>query len=254
MVTKTSKTNNIKNWIKILQSSNINGCITGSCMLDADFDCWDETPDVDLFVYSDREMIWVLAELTKTYGLKFGVDDSVRSELQEKQKFKWLLEDKKNKSKFTGGTLATIKLHDPSNGTIINVSHKANCKTVADVINSFDMTIIMKGYDIRGEFTYDMTTQWSDAKTAIPNKLRKTDTDLLGTAYWVRQFDRVIKYYNRGYDTRPMAQFYLDEIDAVLERGNIWTSEGSEQFFNQFAEEFKETRDRISKWLKSKED
>ena len=244
---------NIKKWVDTLKTSDIDGCITGSCMLDADFDAWDSKPDVDLFVYSDRYMIWAIAKLMMTYGLKFGVDDSDRSMLQEEQKFQWLLEDKKNKSKITGVTLATIKLH-AEDGTIINVSNKANCKTVADVINSFDMTIIMKGWDIKHGYMYDMTSQWSSPQVAIPNQLRKTDLDLVKTAYWVRQFDRVIKYWQRGFDTRPMARFYLDEIDQVLERGNIWTSEQSEEFYNTFAQEFIEMREKISKWLADKED
>ena len=82
---KTCKTN-IKAWVEILKTSGIDGCITGSCMLDADFDAWDSKPDVDLFVYSDRYMIWAIAKLMMTYGLKFGVDDSDRSRMQEEQK------------------------------------------------------------------------------------------------------------------------------------------------------------------------
>ena len=249
---KTCKTN-IDNWVKILKTSGIDGCITGSCLLDADFDMWDSKPDVDLFVYSDRYMIWAIAKLMMTYGLKFGVDDSPRSMMQEEQKFKWLIEDKKNKSKVTGITLATIKLH-ADDGTIINVSNKAGCKNVADVINSFDMTIIMKGWDIKHGYEYDMTSQWSEPNVAVPNKLRIVDLDLVKTAYWVRQFDRVIKYWQRGFDTRPMARFYLNQIDQVLERGNIWTSEQSEEFYESFAKEFVEMRDKISKWLKDKEE
>lgn len=244
---------NINKWINILKSTDIEGCITGSCMLDADFDEWDSAPDVDMFVYSDRYMIWAITKLMMTYGLKFGADSSERSKLQEEQKFQWLLEDKKNKSKITGVTLATIKLH-ADDGTIINVSNKKGCENVADVINSFDMTIIMKGWDIKNAFMYDMTTQWSDKNVAVPNKLRIVDLDLVKTAYWVRQFDRVIKYWQRGFDTRPMARFYLDEIDKVLTRGNIWTSDSSKEFFDTFAAEFIEMRDKISKWLIDKED
>ena len=249
---KTCKTN-IENWKNILMTSGIDGCITGSCMLEADFDEWDSKPDVDLFVYSDRYMIWAVAKLTMTYGLKFGVDDSDRSRMQEEQKMQWLIDDKKNKSKVTGITLATIKLH-ADDGTIVNVSCKSGCKTVADVVNSFDMTIIMKGWDIKHGYMYDMTSQWSEPNVAVPNQLRKTDIDMVKTAYWVRQFDRVIKYWQRGYDTRPMARFYLDEINQVLDRGNIWTSEQSEDFYNSFAKEFIEMREKISHWLADKED
>lgn len=244
---------NIENWIKILKASNIDGCITGSCLLDKDFDLWDSKPDVDIFVYSDRYMIYAISNLMLRYGLKLGCDDTDRSRMQEEQKLQWLFDDKKNKSKVIGITLATIKLH-ADDGTIINVSCKSGCKTVADVVNSFDMTIIMKGWDILGEFQYDMTDQWGDPCVAIPNKLRKTDLDMVKTAYWIRQFDRVIKYWQRGFDTRPMARFYIAEIDKVLKRGNIWTSDSSKEFYQEFAKEFIETREKISKWLADKEE
>lgn len=250
MATKTFK-DNVKNWIDKLKASDIDGCITGSCLLNADFDMWQNKPDIDVFVYSDRYMIWAIAELMFRYGLELGIDSSEISRLQEEQKMRWLIEEKRNKSKVTNITLATIKLHDEKTGIIINVSCKGGCYSVADVVNSFDMSIIMKGWDIRGKYQYDMTGQWGSINVATPNPIRmaKTDLDMVQTAYWIRQFDRVIKYWERGYDTRPMAKFYIEQIDCTIARGNIWTSEASQEFYDKYFEEFIEMREKISRWL-----
>ena len=125
---------------------------------------------------------------------------------------------------------------------------------MADVVNCFDMTLIMKGWDIPHGFMYDMTNQWCPSNMAIPNKLREVDEDILTTAYWVRQFDRVIKYWDRGYDTRPMARFYIQQIDEVLDQADTFTSDSYRSFFDEFAEEFIETKNRIVRWLEDKED
>lgn len=260
MATKTCKAN-IENWKAIIKEAKlptgkkINGCITGSCMLEADFDMWQSVPDIDVFTYTERDMIRAIDLLTMKYGLKYGTDDETIHWMQEVQKDSWLMEDKKNKSSVTGITLATIKLHT-DDGVIVNISCKKGCNDLAAVLCSFDMTCIMKGYDIRGEFGMDLREQWCDKATAVANPIRKSkvDLDLVRTAYWIRQFDRVIKYWQRGIDTRPIARWYVEEIQMVLDRGNIWTSEGSAEFYNKFAEEFVEMRERISMWLKDKED
>lgn len=263
---RTCKTS-IQNWINIIKEAKlpngkkINGCITGSCMISDDFDidAWDSTPDVDVFVYSEKEMVRAIDLLTMKYGLKYGVDEQTRTGLQEMQKDEWLMEDKRNKSMVTGTTLATIKLHT-DDGVIVNVSCKHGCNSLSRVLMSFDMTCIMIGWDIRGGYKIDEREQWRELgarkDVAIPNPERvgKTDLDLVKTAYWVRQFDRVIKYNQRGIDCTKVAKWYIEEIDLVLERGNIWTSDNSEEFYQKFAMEFIETRDRISRWLKDKEE
>lgn len=235
--------------IEILKNSGINGCITGSCLLDADFDSWSVKPDIDVFVYGERYMVEAICILRSRYGFEFGVDETERSKKQEKKKYGWLLKGKKNK-KFK--SLQTIKLN--WDGIICNVSCKKFQNNVADVVNCFDMTLIMKGWDIPHGFMYDMTNQWCPSNMAIPNKLREVDEDILTTAYWIRQFDRVIKYWDRGYDTRPMARFYIQQIDEVLDQADTFTSDSYRSFFDEFAEEFIETKNRIVRWLEDKED
>ena len=83
--------------IEILKNSGINGCITGSCLLDADFDSWSVKPDIDVFVYGERYMVEAICILRSRYGFEFGVDETERSKKQEKKKYGWLLKGKKNK-------------------------------------------------------------------------------------------------------------------------------------------------------------
>ena len=141
-------------------------------------------------------------------GCKFGEHDTELSSKQEKTKYKWLLESKKNNG--YDSTLQTIKLHD-SDGVIVNVSSRKGCRNVAQVVENFDMTIIMKGVDIRNGYTYDATKMFSgDDRLAMPNplKIQVEDVSMWDVARWVRQNDRVLKYWNRGYDTRPVAKMH----------------------------------------------
>lgn len=237
--------------IEEIKQSDIEGCITGSCLLERDFETWNSLPDVDLFTYSTMWMAYAISWL-QSKGYEFGQDGSNKSKLQEQQKFIWLMENKQNKSGMTGTVLHTVKLN--RDGIIVNVSNKKYKKTVSEVINDFDMSIIMKGYDIQSKFMYDMTGTWGDPNVAHPNMLRKIDVDLLRVAWWVRQWDRVVKYEDRGFDCRPMAVFYIELIDKVKERGNIWTSDNSQELYDKYMEEFDEMRGKISAWLEAKED
>jgi hypothetical protein len=114
------------------------------------------------------------------------------------------------------------------------------------VLQSFDMSIVMQGYDIMHHVMYDMRT--GDPKVATPNPLRDHDCVMWTVAKWVRQFDRVVKYYNRGFDTRPMAKFYLDMIDGCIEAGCLFDSEESQEAFESFSSEFLEKRASIADW------
>ena len=165
----------------------------------------------------------------------------------------WVMQGKQNKNGLTSTSLATIKMN--KDDAIINISTKYGQKSLAAVLSDFDMSIIMRGWDIKAKAGLDLRTQWTDdPKVAVPNPMRIVNDDMIRTAYFVRQFDRVIKYWDRGFDTRAVAKHDLKLIDNVLKSGNIWTSQASQDFYNKFAEEFIETRERIEAWLKDKED
>ena len=233
----------------IVDDGRINGCITGSCMIDAEFDYWETMPDVDVFAYSTNYMIQAVEILINSLGCKWGETDTEISSKQEQTKYKWLLEGKKNNG--FDPTLQTVKLHD-DNGIVVNVSTRKNCRNVAQVVECFDMSIVMKGIDIRGKYVYDQTKSFSgDPKLAVPNPLKAQieDVSMWDVKRWVRQFDRVLKYWGRGFDTRPVAKYYIELIDSVLAEGKLWTSENYTQLFDEFSNEFTETKARIAKWL-----
>ena len=179
----------------IVDDGRINGCITGSCMIDAEFDYWETMPDVDVFAYSTNYMIQAVEILINSLGCKWGETDTEISSKQEQTKYKWLLEGKKNNG--FDPTLQTVKLHD-DNGIVVNVSTRKNCRNVAQVVECFDMSIVMKGIDIRGKYVYDQTKSFSgDPKLAVPNPLKAQieDVSMWDVKRWVRQFDRVLKYW-----------------------------------------------------------
>lgn len=239
---------------EIKKNKDINGYITGSCLLPCDFDTWTQAPDIDIFVPNDREMVHAVDVLRYKYGFKLGEEDHNMKPEREAKKLQWLMQGKQNKKGLTSTALSTVKLHN-EDGVIVNISNKYGQRCLAAVLTDFDMSIIMKGWDIQAGVGLDLTTQWSDnPMVAIPNPLRVVTDDMVKTAYFVRQFDRVIKYWDRGFDTRAVAKHDLKLIEQTMNVGNIWSSEASQEFFDKFAAEFKETKKRIEDWLKDKED
>jgi len=223
-----------------LKGSDIYGCITGSCMLvnECDLDTWDAVPDIDIFVYTPEAFVEAFTELKYRYGF----NELTKGEAWKQKR---TIEHGLQKS-----ALTTTKLE--RDGVIVNVSCRKNQHTVLDVISAFDMSIIMRGYDIKTKQLLDM--RGDEKWTASPNPYRNQDYDLYTVDQWIRQFDRVKKYWDRGFDTRPMARFYIQMIDGVLDVGSLFDSEKATGLFEEFASNFKECRAKIETWLKDKED
>lgn len=240
--------------IDLLKKLNINGCITGSSMIDGDYDNWESQPDIDLFVYAKPQLQYAANMLIQMYGftpLNAGEQWKINR-----------LNNYESKKKMPVETLKIMK-----DGIIVNISYKENKTNIFDVLASFDMSIIMVGYDIKKHVLLDLRCGWANMvredednrwspsiNIAYPNPLRDQDVDMYGVQMWVRQFDRVIKYWNRGYDTRPMAKFYIKLIDGVLETGKLFSTEKGEVAFNAFVETYEPLKNRMVEWLKDKED
>lgn len=241
----------IEEVIENILLSGVDGCITGSCLLDDDFDMWDTAPDIDVFAYSEASFIHMICELDNIGYVPGGKDKKASG---EKMKRHWILTTGVNSK----APLSTIMYEDPKTGLSINVTYKKNCDSLVEVLSSFDMSIIMKGIDISTRFMLDLTTsQGSDAKTAVPNKLKRhlyNHPSRFEVQRCLRQWDRVVKYYNRGYDTRPMAKFYLDIIHQVLEAGAAFGTEKDIISFEEMMPEFLEMDEIITSWLIEHED
>lgn len=236
--------------INVVKTLPIHGCITGSCFLPGfDPDHWNTTPDLDIFVYSEDDL--VRACTIAEHGLKMKPGKgSERSEKQERWKLNRLYDQGLNYK--IGITTYTFWC----DGIMLNFTYKqtrvsgrwiplVNCPSV---LMSFDMSIVMQGFDIQSKVMFDLRPDNVPATTAIPNPLRNHDCVMWTVAKWVRQFDRVVKYYSRGFDTRPMARFYLDMIDECIEAGCLFDSEDSQLAFEKFSSEFLEKRAQIQEW------
>lgn len=238
--------------------TDIDGCITGSSLADWDMDDPDFTPDIDVFTYSPYAMVHAIDVIEYKLGLEPGGD----SETTDKGE-RWKA-DKMRISGRGGRDLATCKFTD---GTIVvNVSNRKNENSAMDVITRFDMSIVLQAIDIRSGTKLDMRDcharaditdiigfAGGDTKVAIPNPFRSFDGTTWNATKWLRQWDRVIKYWNRGFDTVPMARFYKYMIDDVIDGGNLFKTERSKQAYEEFVAEFKDLGEKIDKWIKEKE-
>jgi len=249
-----SLTKEIKDTIELLKHTDINGCITGSSMLDCDFDTWDSHPDIDVFVYTEPQLQYAANLLM----FKYGFEPLSAGE-------EWKLNRVMNRGSQKNSYLSTVKLK--RGDVVVNITYKTYKNNIFSVLSSFDMSIIMVGYDIRKHVLLDLRCGWkdmvgedpegrwsNDINKAVPNPLRDQDVDMYGAEMWVRQFDRCIKYWNRGFDTRPMARFYIDLINGVIEKGQLFQTDKSEAAYQGFITAYEPLRDKMVEWLKDKED
>lgn len=241
----------ISKTIERLKQSSINGCITGSCMLEGfDPDLWGCTPDIDVFVYSEVDLVSAIDYCMDVLGMEPGKGGK-RSKDQEEFKLGMLKEEGVNK-KFHITTYTFNYC-----GVLVNVTYKETkkrgrwvaCDSAPAVLQTFDMSIVLQAYDIPCNVLFDLRPDNVPKTTAVPNPLRKVNTMTWTVRKWVRQFDRVVKYYNRGFDTRPMAQFYLDMIDRCLKSGCLFDSEESQLMYAEATKEFAAKRADIADWL-----
>lgn len=244
----------IETAIEVMKGSPINGCITGSCWLPGfDPDGWGTKPDIDIFVYGEDELVRSVNFAKYALQMEPG-KGTKRTHDQEEWKLDALMRNGLNYK--IGITTYTFYCED----VMLNFTFKQKkfhgkwypILTAADVLGSFDMSIVMQGYDIQTHVFYDM--RLGEPKVAVPNPLRDHDCMMWTVAKWVRQFDRVVKYYNRGFDTRPMARFYLEMIDKCIETGCLFDSEESQSAFETFSNEFIEKRANIADWLEAHEE
>ena len=244
----TTTREKIASAIELIKTLPINGCITGSCLLPGfGPDGWGSVPDVDVFVFGEDELVSAI-EIAR-HALKMVPGSGTeRSRKQEE----WKLDRLKQAGLNYKIGITTYKFW--CEGVILNFTFKQRkfhgrwipILDTPGVLQSFDMSIVMQGYDIKHHVMYDMRVgRWD---VAVPNPLRDHDCVMWTVAKWVRQFDRVVKYYNRGFDTRPMAKFYLDMIDECIEAGCLFDSEESKAAFESFSEEFLEKRSQIADW------
>lgn len=246
---------------KNILETDIRGCITGSSMIpNEDFSLWEQVPDIDVFVYSRQMLLYAVDILMLKHGYEAATTGEAwkinRTRSHQATGKKWPLE--------------TIKVKQPGDDIIINITWKKGLENLDAVISSFDMTHIMIGTDIMTGLTKDARTGAGygkfgrdgkqlfpdDDHTVYPNPIRIAkqidEADMFTVEQWVRQWDRVVKYSDRGFDTTPMAEYYIGLIDKVLEIGCMFQSIASKKVYEQFVETYEPKKQVMIDWLKEK--
>ena len=200
---------NAVNWIK---GQEIDGCLTGSCLLG-----YFEGQDIDIFTYNE-------AAFTKLLYSMYHNPLFLLIEPIEKWKFKdWTESSYKGSLKKLG--LVTIKFK--YNMCVdVNIIYKEKNHSIFDVLSNFDLDIICVGYDLKTKKTLDLSEHLPD-KTATWNKWNRAfyNPNIWNLGRVLRQFERVVKYYKRGYNTDLLALKYKSILTEMLEYENIFSSE-----------------------------
>lgn len=243
-----------------IMETDIEGCITGSSLAENwDVDEAEVKPDIDIFTYSPYAMVHAIDILEYKFGLVPGGDE-VSSDKGEA----WKAKQMRTTGRGYGRDLATCKFTDGN--VVVNVSNRKGERSAMDVISRFDMSIVLQAYDIPSGSLIDMRcvqpkadlvdiikSEGGDPMVAVPNPFRSFDGPTWEAKKWLRQWNRVIKYWNRGFDTCPMARFYSNMIKEVIDGGVLFKTETCKQKYQEFVDEYAELGTKIDEWIKEKE-
>ncbi|MDD1444132.1 hypothetical protein MEO93_28090, partial [Dolichospermum sp. ST_sed3] len=94
------------------------------------------------------------------------------------------------------------------------------------------------GYDIRTGKTISLRE--STDKVGTWNKWNKTfyQSDFWSTKRLLRQFERVVKYTERGYDLTSVTDKYISIVEEILLTENFYKSEKGTKYFTDTIEQF----------------
>jgi hypothetical protein len=198
--------------ITFLKEQDINGCITGSCLLE-----YFDGADVDVFTYDEAAFTKMIYSLY--HNKMFLLLDPM-----EQWKFKDWTE---NPHRGSLKKLGLISIKFKYNMLIdVNIIFKEKNHSIFDVLSSFDMDIISVGYDLKTKKTLDLSEN-NGKKIATWNKWNKSfyNPNIWAVSRILRQFSRVIKYHKRGYNTDDMTRKYIEILEGMIEYENIFSSD-----------------------------
>lgn len=229
----------MNNAIKWLKDQEIKGIITGSCTLD-----YFEGADVDFFAYNKSAFTEIF------YAMWHNPDFQIldKMELWKAEKFI------KSDNDFHKFGVQTIKFHF-NTCLPVNIILKKNCSNAFSVLSSFDMSIICKGYDTFVKKELDLTDGTGETKIAVFNKWNPafySDEDWQISRI-LRQIERVIKYWNRGFDTDAVVLKYIELIDKIQERQDIFNSDSFTEKLKIRKNNTKIIKEICEVWLKTHE-
>lgn len=213
----------IDNCIAILKKQEVNGCITGSCLLD-----YFEGQDIDIFMYDEpsfTKLLWFMY-----YNPMFTILDPM-----ELHKF----EDFTNRGKSSLDSLGLITIKFKYNLCVdVNIIFKKFNKTCFDVISNFDLDIITTAYDLKTGKTISLRESTGNVGTWNTWNSSFYDVNFWGTKRLLRQFERVVKYTQRGYDLTSVTDKYIEIVEKVVGTENIYKTEKGNKYHNDSIEQF----------------
>lgn len=229
----------IANAIEFLKETDVAGCITGSCMLD-----FYPGQDIDVFVYSEGAFNKLLYCLF--YNPMFLLIEPLE---------KWKFDEFSRKGESSLGKFGLISIKFKYNLAVdVNLVFKKAQKNAFDVIANFDLDIIATAYDIQTKQTLSLRENKAD-KVATWNKWNKAfyTNDTWDTWRLLRQFERCIKYHNRGYDVTELVDKYIEISERLLDKENVFTSEKGTAHYEKVINETKIIIEILKLWKETKE-
>lgn len=202
----------IKEVIELIKKMPVDGCISGSCLLE-----YFEGSDIDVFVYDHKSFDYLIHAFyhNKMFLLLDPLEDWKWHEHTAPNKSKKLYDKKGiNSIKFTYNTCIDV-----------NVILKTNADNIFSVLSSFDMDIIAKGIDIKTGLELDLTYGSTVTKIAGWNKWNgKYYTEKIWEISQVlRQLERCFKYHKRGYNTDNVVLKYIELMDRIVKYESIFS-------------------------------
>lgn len=222
--------------IELLKQQDINGCITGSALLD-----YFPNQDIDVFCYDKSGFNKILFFMY--YNSMFNILDPL-----ELHKFNDYINNDKSSLENLG--LITIKFK--YNLLVdVNIVFKKFQKNIFEVISNFDLDIIATGYDIKTGKTLSLRESVGNEGTW--NKWNKSfyQCDYWSCKRLLRQFSRVVKYTERGYDLSEVTQKYIELVEENISKDNIYKSERGNKYYNDTKEQFEIVLKILLEWQKT---
>lgn len=186
-------------------------CVTGSCLLD-----YFEGQDIDMFAYNVPAFNQLL------YSMYHNPMFIIADPKEQWKLDKWMKCKDYNKELNYGMISIKFKYNTCVD---VNIIYKAASKNIFEVLSSFDMDIVAKGFDLSSRQYLDLTPL--DKTKADWNRWNKKFTDINAWSIkrLLRQFSRVIKYHNRGYNTDKVCIKYRSIMEDMLKYVDIWKTE-----------------------------
>lgn len=143
-----------------------------------------------------------------------------------------------NKSSYDTIGLITIKFYY-NLSVPVNIILKKSQRNLFDVISNFDIDLIAVGYDIKTGKTLNLRE--SVGKNVTWNRWNKSfyQIDFWSTKRLLRQFQRIIKYTDRGYNLNEVTDKYISILKEIIKIENFYHTEKGKTYFNENIEQFK---------------